>query len=80
MTAESLRSRLPKRITIVEVAARDGLQAEERILPTEAKLHLLDGKKPVIPNEQEAKAILDDLQLGAAPAYPLGLPSGATEI
>ena len=42
MTAESLRSRLPKRITIVEVAPRDGLQAEERILPTEAKLHLLD--------------------------------------
>ena len=33
---------LPKRITIVEVAPRDGLQAEERILPTEAKLHLLD--------------------------------------
>jgi len=39
---ESLREALPKRITIVEVAPRDGLQAEERILPTEAKLHLLE--------------------------------------
>jgi hydroxymethylglutaryl-CoA lyase len=39
---ETLRAHLPKRITIVEVAPRDGLQAEERVLPTEAKLHLLD--------------------------------------
>jgi len=39
---ETVRSRLPKRITIVEVAPRDGLQAEERTLPTEAKLHLLE--------------------------------------
>jgi hydroxymethylglutaryl-CoA lyase len=30
------------RITIVEVAPRDGLQAEDRILPTETKLQLLD--------------------------------------
>jgi hydroxymethylglutaryl-CoA lyase len=42
VTAEALGSRLPARITIVEVAPRDGLQAEDRILPTEAKLHLLD--------------------------------------
>jgi len=42
VTAEALRSRLPGRITIVEVAPRDGLQAEDRILPTEAKLQLLD--------------------------------------
>jgi hydroxymethylglutaryl-CoA lyase len=33
---------LPERITIVEVAPRDGLQAEDRILPTEAKLELID--------------------------------------
>ena len=32
----------PDRITIVEVAPRDGLQAEDRILPTEAKLELLE--------------------------------------
>ncbi len=32
----------PERITIVEVAPRDGLQAEDRILPTEAKLELLE--------------------------------------
>jgi hydroxymethylglutaryl-CoA lyase len=33
---------MPSRITIVEVAPRDGLQAEERTLPTAAKLDLLD--------------------------------------
>jgi hydroxymethylglutaryl-CoA lyase len=32
----------PERITIVEVAPRDGLQAEDRILSTNAKLELLD--------------------------------------
>jgi hydroxymethylglutaryl-CoA lyase len=32
----------PKRITIIEVAPRDGLQAEDRILPTDVKLELLD--------------------------------------
>ena len=31
----------PSRITLVEVAPRDGLQAEERTLPTERKLELL---------------------------------------
>ena len=42
MTNEPLRDRLPARITIVEVAPRDGLQAEERTLPTETKLELLE--------------------------------------
>ena len=42
MPNEVLRTAMPKRITIVEVAPRDGLHAEERILPTEAKLHILD--------------------------------------
>ena len=32
----------PKRITIVEVAPRDGLQAEDRTLPTDVKLELLE--------------------------------------
>ena len=32
----------PERITIVEVAPRDGLQAEDRILPTDLKLELLE--------------------------------------
>ena len=32
----------PARITIVEVAPRDGLQAEDRILPTDVKLELLE--------------------------------------
>jgi hydroxymethylglutaryl-CoA lyase len=32
----------PRRVQIVEVSPRDGLQAEERTLPTETKLELLD--------------------------------------
>jgi len=32
----------PERISIVEVAPRDGLQAEERVLPTDVKLELLE--------------------------------------
>ena len=39
---DDTRAVFPKRITIVEVAPRDGLQAEARILPTEAKLLLLE--------------------------------------
>src|SRR3989475_11520851 len=39
---EPLRDRLPKRITVVEVSARDGLQAEDRPLATETKLELLE--------------------------------------
>jgi hydroxymethylglutaryl-CoA lyase len=42
VASETLRAGLPKRVTIVEVAPRDGLQAEERTLPVEAKLHLLE--------------------------------------
>jgi hydroxymethylglutaryl-CoA lyase len=34
--------RAPERITIVEVAPRDGLQAEDRILSTDVKLELLE--------------------------------------
>jgi hydroxymethylglutaryl-CoA lyase len=37
-----LQPRLPPRVTIVEVSPRDGLQSEQHILPTEAKLDLLD--------------------------------------
>jgi hydroxymethylglutaryl-CoA lyase len=42
VTNEPFRARLPKRITIVEVSPRDGLQAEDRVLPTEVKIELLD--------------------------------------
>ncbi len=38
----SLRDRLPKSVTIVEVSPRDGLQAEAKTLPTETKLALID--------------------------------------
>lgn len=34
--------RLPSRVTIVEVAPRDGLQAEERIVPTDAKVAFIE--------------------------------------
>lgn len=37
-----MRERLPKRVRIVEVSPRDGLQAEARTLPTETKLALID--------------------------------------
>src|SRR5207245_4518509 len=47
-----LRSRLPDRVQIVEVGPRDGLQAEERTLPTGTKLafieRLLDAGHTVI--------------------------------
>lgn len=33
-----MRDRYPSRVTIVEVAPRDGLQAEERMVPTDAKI------------------------------------------
>ncbi len=36
-----LRQRLPERVTIVEVAPRDGLQSEARTLPTEVKVELI---------------------------------------
>lgn len=34
---------LPETVRIVEVGARDGLQNEQRIIPTDAKLRLIDG-------------------------------------
>ena len=37
-----LRARLPDRVTIVEVAPRDGLQAERATIPTEAKLEFIE--------------------------------------
>ena len=37
-----MRSRLPDRVTIVEVAPRDGLQAERTTIPTDAKLEFID--------------------------------------
>lgn len=37
-----LRARLPDRVTIVEVAPRDGLQAERATIPTEGKLEFIE--------------------------------------
>lgn len=37
-----IRDRLPARVTIVEVAPRDGLQAEERIVPADAKVTFIE--------------------------------------
>lgn len=38
----SIRDRLPPRVTILEVAPRDGLQAEERTIATEAKVAFIE--------------------------------------
>ncbi len=38
----SLRERLPRRVTVVDVSPRDGLQNEARPIPTETKLQLID--------------------------------------
>lgn len=40
--AVGIRDRLPRRVTIVEVSPRDGLQAEERVLPAETKIALIE--------------------------------------
>jgi len=41
-TGPSTRSRLPKRVRIVDVAPRDGLQNEKVVVPTEVKVGLID--------------------------------------
>ena len=38
----SIRERLPDRVTVVEVAPRDGLQAEERIVTADAKVAFIE--------------------------------------
>ena len=38
----SIRERLPDRVTVVEVAPRDGLQAEERVVPADAKVAFIE--------------------------------------
>lgn len=39
---ESINSRLPQRVRIVDVAPRDGLQNEKTVVPTEVKVGLID--------------------------------------
>ena len=36
------RSKMPKRVTVVEVGPRDGLQNEKGVIPTEAKIAFID--------------------------------------
>jgi len=36
-------SKIPKRVSIADITLRDGLQAEEKVIPTEAKLFIIKG-------------------------------------
>ncbi len=86
-----LRSRLPDRVRIVEVAARDGLQAEARTLPTEIKLELIDrladaGHSAIeatsfvspraVPQLADAEMVLSGLRRRPGVRYPVLVPNG----
>lgn len=85
-----LRDRLPDRVTIVEVAPRDGLQAEARTLPTQEKLELisrlLDAGHQVIeatsfvspqavPQLADAEALVRALPRRPGVRYPVLVPN-----
>ncbi|MFN2521355.1 MAG: hydroxymethylglutaryl-CoA lyase [Candidatus Limnocylindria bacterium] len=85
-----LRSRLPDRVRIVEVAARDGLQAEARTLPTEIKLELIDrladaGHSAIeatsfvspraVPQLADAEMVLSGLRRRPGVRYPVLVPN-----
>jgi hydroxymethylglutaryl-CoA lyase len=80
----------PKRITIVEVAPRDGLQAEDRVLSTDLKLELLErladaGHKAIeatsfvspkaVPQLADADDLMRRLQARAGVRYPVLVPN-----
>jgi hydroxymethylglutaryl-CoA lyase len=85
-----MRSRLPKRVQIVEVGPRDGLQAEERTLSTETKLlfieRLLDAGHTVIeatsfvspkavPQLADAEELVKRLPRREGVRYPVLVPN-----
>src|SRR3954447_16033592 len=80
----------PKRITLVEVAPRDGLQAEARMLTTEAKLELIsrlaDAGHTVIeatsfvnpaavPQLADAEELMKRLKRRSGVRYPVLVPN-----
>lgn len=81
---------LPERIQLVEVAPRDGLQAEARALSTETKLALLDRlaeaghtvieatsfvSPAAVPQLADAEAVLRRLKRRAGVRYPVLVPN-----
>ncbi|HKW77533.1 MAG TPA: hydroxymethylglutaryl-CoA lyase, partial [Candidatus Limnocylindria bacterium] len=82
--------RLPAKIQLVEVAPRDGLQAEARTLPTEKKLELLDRladaghtvieatsfvSPTAVPQLADAEALLRALKRRPGIRYPVLVPN-----
>src|SRR5687767_6300750 len=85
-----LRSRLPDRVTIVEVAPRDGLQAELTTVPTEAKLEFIERliaaghtvveatsfvSPEAVPQLADADALLRRLRKTPGVRYPVLVPN-----
>jgi hydroxymethylglutaryl-CoA lyase len=86
----SLRSRLPDRVTIVDVAARDGLQNEQATVPADVKIELIerlaDAGLPVVeatsfvnpkwvPQLADADEVLSRLQRKPGVRYPVLVPN-----
>src|SRR6476660_8957755 len=74
-----LRPGLPATVGIVEVAPRDGLQNEDAVLPTQAKLRLVDGRVAAGARRIEATSFVHPRlvpQLADAEAVAAGLPRG----
>ncbi len=85
-----LRARLPDRVTIVEVAPRDGLQAERVTIPTERKLEFIERlvsaghtvveatsfvSPDAVPQLADAEALLRRLPRAAGVRYPVLVPN-----
>jgi hydroxymethylglutaryl-CoA lyase len=85
-----LMMRLPSHIQLVEVAPRDGLQAEARTLPTETKLALLDRladaghtvieatsfvSRTAVPQLADAEELLRALKRRPGVRYPVLVPN-----
>lgn len=85
-----LRARLPDRVTIVEVAPRDGLQAERVTIPTERKLEFIERlvaaghtvveatsfvSPDAVPQLADAEALLRRLPRAPGVRYPVLVPN-----
>jgi hydroxymethylglutaryl-CoA lyase len=90
MYAVVANGRLAKRVQIVEVSPRDGLQAESRTLPTETKLALIDRladaghtvieatsfvNPKAVPQLADAEELLRALKRRAGVRYPVLVPN-----
>ncbi|WP_209370147.1 hydroxymethylglutaryl-CoA lyase [Brevibacterium renqingii] len=81
---------LPSRVSICEVSARDGLQAESRTLPVPVRLELIRRlaeagltcieagsfvSTRAVPQMADTRSVLAGLDLGAEAAYPVLVPN-----